>query len=62
MGQRKQTKPKEVENEIEPTKRYQIRCKVADLARWEARARELGYASAGAWIQRVANEALKSAA
>lgn len=41
-------------------KRYMIRCSVTDLQAWEAKARELGYASAGAWMQRIANQAIQT--
>lgn len=40
------------------SKRYMIRCSEADLQAWEQRATELGFASAGAWLQRLANQAL----
>jgi hypothetical protein len=40
------------------TKRYMIRCSPEEFELWEARARELGYASAGAWMQRIANDAI----
>ncbi len=41
-------------------KRYQIRCSPAELQAWEARAKALGFASASAWIQRLANAELGS--
>lgn len=59
MGDKKKQKKAPPPTDLD--KRFQIRCAVTDLKKWEEQAQEDGFIGVGAWIRKTLNAALRPA-